>query len=159
MVDPHCASMTRLLYNPIRVALTSVILFTLCVGLAVVEARAVSVTTSTTQSATHNDRATSLIAEGVAALDRNDVATAQAAFERALAINPKDATAHTYLGILADRSGNLSEAEKQFAAATACDPQSPAAHNNYGAILVKMGRAEQAAAEFELSLKLKAQQP
>jgi tetratricopeptide (TPR) repeat protein len=151
--------MTRLLYNPIRVALTSVILFTLCAGFAVVEARAVSITTSTTQSATHNDRAASLIAEGVAALDRNDVATAKAAFERALAINPKEATAHTYLGILADRSGNLNEAEKHFAAATACEPQSPASHNNYGAILVKMGRAEQAAAEFELSLKLKAQQP
>src|SRR5436853_208605 len=127
MVDPHCASMTRLLYNPIRVALTSVILFTLCLGLAVVEARAASaihvgatlcgrprvglwqlqvasdsqsgattegrpymefalVTQNETPAkhgATH-DRAASLIAEGVAALDRNDVAMAKAAFERAL---------------------------------------------------------------------------
>lgn len=147
------------MYNRTRVARASVILFTLCAGFAIVEARAVSITTSANQSAAHNDRAASLIAEGVAALEGGNVTAAQAAFERALAINPKDATAHTYLGIIADRSGNLNEAEKHFAVAVAVESQSPAAHNNYGAILLKMGRAEQAAAEFELSLKLKARQP
>jgi tetratricopeptide (TPR) repeat protein len=151
--------MTRLLYIRTRVARASVIWFTLCVCFVVVETRAASLTPPTTQRATPDDGAASVMAEGVAALAGGNVAAAKAAFERALAIHPKDATAHTYLGIIADRAGNLNEAEKHFAAATTGDPQSPAAHNNYGAILLKMGRAGQAAAEFELSLKLKAQQP
>jgi Tfp pilus assembly protein PilF len=151
--------MTHLLHKQIRVARIVVILSALCAGFTSVEARTRSTVGFTNQSVAHNDRAASFIAEGVAALDRKDEMAAKAAFERALAINPKDATAHTYLGIIADRSGDLDQAEKQFAAAAANDSQSAAAHNNYGAILLKMGRAEQAAAEFELSLKLKARQP
>src|SRR5689334_9249715 len=82
-------------------------------------------------------------AEGVAALERGDVAAAKAAFARALTSNPKDAAAHAYLGIIADREGNLSEAEKHFAAAVAADAASPAAHNNYGTILLKRGRSNE----------------
>ena len=98
-------------------------------------------------------------AEGVAALERGDVAAAKAAFARALSLNPKDAAAHAYLGIIADREGDLNEAEKHFAAAVAADVASPAAHNNYGTILLKRGRTNEAAAEFERSLKLDARQP
>ncbi|HEY9231581.1 MAG TPA: tetratricopeptide repeat protein, partial [Blastocatellia bacterium] len=109
--------------------------------------------------ATRNDGAAARVAEGVAALERGDMAAAKAAFARALVINPRDAAAHAYLGLIADREGDLDEAEKHFAAAVTADSESPAAHNNYGTILLKRGRADQAAAEFERSLKLNARQP
>ncbi|HEY9231919.1 MAG TPA: tetratricopeptide repeat protein [Blastocatellia bacterium] len=109
--------------------------------------------------ATGNDGAAARVAEGVAALERGDMAAAKVAFARALLINPRDAAAHAYLGLIADREGDLDGAEKHFAAAVAADSESPAAHNNYGTILLKRGRSEQAAAEFELSLKLNARQP
>jgi Tfp pilus assembly protein PilF len=156
-VDARFASMTRLLYNP-TAARISVILFTLCIWLVGLEARA-ALLPLVHQIISNDERTAALITEGVTALERNDVAAAKAAFERALKVNPKEATAHTYLGIIADRAGDLNAAANHFAAAVAADSQSPAAHNNYGAILVKMGRAAQAAAEFELSLKLKPQQP
>ncbi|HKQ06469.1 MAG TPA: tetratricopeptide repeat protein [Blastocatellia bacterium] len=149
--------MTRRLYNSICVMRASVILLTLCLcpaAFSFPQNRA-----SANHIANRNDGAAARVAEGVAALERGDVAAAKAAFTAALTLNPKEPTAHAYLGILADRDGDLKEAEKHFAAAVAADSQSAAAHNNYGTILLKTGRAEQAAAEFESSLKLNAQQP
>lgn len=111
------------------------------------------------QNPARDDRISSLLTEGVTALDRGDNATAKKSFERALEINPKHVLAHTYLGILADRAGRLQEAEQHFAAAVAADPASPSAHNNYGAILLRLNRNEQAAAQFQESLRLNQAQP
>src|SRR5260370_39908359 len=99
-------------------------------------------------------QAASLVADGVAAMNRGDSAGARTLFRRALASDPKNLTARTYLGILADDAGELEEADRQFAAAAHVAPDSPQARNNYGAILLKLGRKRQAAAEFEASLRL-----
>jgi Tfp pilus assembly protein PilF len=104
-------------------------------------------------------RAGALVAEGIAAIERSDVAAAQTAFRRALEINPQEVTARTYLGALAERAGRLDEAERHFAAAVTAEPKSAATRNNYGAILLRRGRAAQAAAEFEASLRLNPEQP
>jgi tetratricopeptide (TPR) repeat protein len=103
--------------------------------------------------------ASTLIAQGVAALEQGDGAAAKTLFERALKLDPKNVTARTYLGALADRAGDLAEAETHFAAAASAAPRSPQARNNYGAILFRRGRTAEAAAEFEASLKLDARQP
>lgn len=105
------------------------------------------------------DKAAALVAEGVAALERNDMAAAKAAFERALAIDRNNVAAHSYLGAIADREGQLEEAERHFAAAAIAAPLSPPARNNHGAILLRMGRTEKAAAQFEISLRLDRNQP
>jgi tetratricopeptide (TPR) repeat protein len=156
--------MTRPLTNSILAKAVSVILLTVCLGGAAARANARSASTTQAEPATRHiasgpDAAASLVAEGVAALERGDVAAAKAAFARALSADPKDATAHTYLGIIADRAGDLKEAEKQLAAAVAANSESPAAHNNYGTILLKLGHTAPAAAEFERSLKLNPRQP
>jgi len=104
-------------------------------------------------------QAASLVADGVAAMDRGDAAGAKTLFRRALAADPQNLTARTYLGILADNAGELEEADRQFAAAAHVSPDSPQARNNYGAILLKLGRRRQAAAEFEASLRLDGNQP
>jgi tetratricopeptide (TPR) repeat protein len=105
------------------------------------------------------NKAAALVAEGVAAMERNDPAAAKAFFERALALDRNNVTAHTYLGVLADRAGLLEEAERHFSAAAIAAPLSPPARNNHGAILLRMGRTEQAAAQFEISLRLDKNQP
>ena len=100
-----------------------------------------------------------MIADGAAALERNDLAAARNLFEQAVALQPNDVTAHTYLGVTADRAGDLAAAERHFAAAARIAPNSPSARNNHGASLFKLGRLEPAAAEFEVSLRLDSKQP
>jgi Tfp pilus assembly protein PilF len=146
--------MTGCRRNSLALALT--IAFCAIASAASLEARAES---RFIQEAKSDERASALIAEGAAALERGDVAGARVAFKRALEINPKDVTAHTYLGALSDRAGQLDEAERHFAAAVTSDPSSPSAHNNYGAILLKLGRTDRAAAQFEASLRLNKSQP
>ncbi len=102
---------------------------------------------------------TSLVADGVAAMDRGDSAAAKILFRRALSVDSKNLAARTYLGILADHAGELEEAEREFAAAVATAPNSPEAHNNHGAILLKLGHKQRAASEFEASLHLDGKQP
>lgn len=100
-----------------------------------------------------------IIDEGLAAFDRGDMTAARAAFEKALALKTDEVTAHTYLGIIADRAGDLKEAERHFAAAVKAGPNVASARNNYGAILMRTGRSTLAAVEFEKSLKLDPNQP
>lgn len=100
-----------------------------------------------------------LITDGLTAFERGDNASARDSFQRALGLNPDEVTAHTYLGIIADRVGDLKEAERHFSAAAKAEPQRASARNNYGAILMRTGRPTLAAAEFEASLKLDRDQP
>jgi Tfp pilus assembly protein PilF len=105
------------------------------------------------------DKSSALIAEGMAALERDDLVAAKDLFERVLKIDRSNVAAHTYLGALADRAGQLEEAERHFAAAAIAAPLSPSARNNHGAILLRLGHSEQAAAQFEISLRLDKNQP
>src|SRR5436190_5673536 len=97
--------------------------------------------------------------EGLAAFDRGDTTAARESFEKAISLKKDDVTAHTYLGILADRAGDLKEAERHFAVAVKAEPNTASVRNNYGAVLMRTGRASLAAAEFEISLKLDPDQP
>ena len=99
-------------------------------------------------------QAKQFVDEGLAAFDRGDTSAARSAFEKALAYKSDEVTAHTYLGIIADRNGDLKDAERHFAAAVQADPNRASARNNYGAILMRTGRSSLASIEFEKSLKL-----
>lgn len=100
-----------------------------------------------------------VVAEGVAALERGDLEGARAVFRKALALNPRDADAHRYLGLLADREGDLEGAARHFKEAARLTPSSAPARNNYGVILLRLGRVREAAAEFEASLRADPEQP
>src|SRR6185503_5328159 len=104
-------------------------------------------------------QAKQFVDEGLAAFDRGDTTAARDAFEKALNLKKDEVTAHTYLGIIADRAGDLKEAERHFAAAVKLDPNRASVRNNYGAILMRTGRSNLAAVEFEKSLKLDPDQP
>ena len=104
-------------------------------------------------------QAKQFVDEGLAAFDRGDTNAARDAFEKALGLKKDEVTAHTYLGIIADRAGDLKEAERHFAAAVKAEPNRASVRNNYGAILLRTGRSALAAVEFEKSLKLDPDQP
>ncbi len=104
-------------------------------------------------------QAKQFVDEGLAAFDRGDTSAARNAFEKALNLKQDEVTAHTYLGIIADRNGDLKEAERHFAAAVKLEPNRASVRNNYGAILMRTGRSTLAAVEFEKSLKLDPDQP
>jgi Tfp pilus assembly protein PilF len=103
---------------------------------------------------TKGDRASELLELGTAALQRGDPITAKKLLRSALAIDPTNVAARTYLGIIADQAGQLAEAEREFAIAAKAASSSAEARNNHGAILLKLGRKKEAAAEFEASLRL-----
>jgi Tfp pilus assembly protein PilF len=111
------------------------------------------------QSASSAAQSDAVVAEGVAAIDRGDLASARDLFEKALTLNPKSVEAHKYLGLLADRAGDLEGAEKHFAQAARLAPSSASARNNYGVILLRRGRTREAAEEFEASLSADPRQP
>lgn len=111
------------------------------------------------QSSAQSSEVDRLISEGAAALERNDSSSAAKLFQQALALSPKNAAAHTYLGVLADRAGNLTDAQRHFEAAAAAEPSSASARNNLGAVLLKRGLTKQAAEQFEASLKINKNQP
>ena len=104
-------------------------------------------------------QAKQFVDEGLAAFNRGDTTAARDSFEKALSLKNDEVTAHTYLGIIADRAGDLKGAERHFAAAVKAEPNSASARNNYGAILMRTGRSRLAAVEFERSLKLDPDQP
>lgn len=104
-------------------------------------------------------QAKQFVADGLAAFERGDTASARDSFQKALGLNPDEVTAHTYLGIIADGAGDLKEAERHFSAAATAEPHLASARNNYGGILMRTGRPVLAAAEFEASLKLDRNQP
>ena len=124
---------------------SNIILCFMCLFVASIPARA--------------QQAKQLVDDGVAAFDRGDTSAARDAFEKALTVKKDEVTAHTYLGIIADRAGDLKEAERHFAAAVKAEPNQASVRNNYGAILMRTGRASLAAVEFEKSLKLDPDQP
>lgn len=121
--------------------------------------RAQSVSPSAGSIPSSARQAKQLLDDALAAFERGDTASARDSFEKVLSLNPDEVTAHTYLGIIADRAGDLKEAERHFSAAAKAEPRRASARNNYGAILLRTGRLTLASAEFEASLKIDRDQP
>lgn len=127
----------------------------------IVFAHAFTKTAKTQQSPrlAQHAQAETFVADAITALERGDELAARALFERALKSNPNNVSAHTYLGVLADKSADLVTAERHFAIVARLNPQSASARNNYGAILLRAGHVEKAATEFLDSLRLDPRQP
>lgn len=151
--------MERDLKHHLKPLLIKAALALLLVASAATDASPASPLRAPQGGASRNKQAAALVEEGAAALERNDLAAAKALFQRAIQADPNNSTAHTFLGMIADRAGDLVEAEHHFAAAAIADPLSPYARNNHGAVLLKLGRVKQATAQFETSLRLDKNQP
>ncbi|MDQ3801398.1 MAG: tetratricopeptide repeat protein [Acidobacteriota bacterium] len=99
------------------------------------------------------------LSEAGDALASSDLARAEKLVREVLAVAPRNVTAHSLAGIIADRKNDLAAAEKHFALAARLAPQAPETRNNYGAILVRLNRRAEAAREFTASLAANPNQP
>src|SRR3989338_4169712 len=85
-------------------------------------------------------------------LGRNEEALA--AYDKALAIDPKYAFAHYNRGNVLEKLGRDQEALAAYDKALAIDPNNASAHNNRGVVLGTLGRWTEAKAAFEVAYAL-----
>ena len=80
---------------------------------------------------------------------------AEAAFRRAVEINPKRADSLDYLGVISREKGQFKQAAEYYQKAIAADPDYAIAHRNYGILLeLYMGKLKEALAQYEQYQKL-----
>ena len=79
---------------------------------------------------------------------------AQAAYERALRLNPRHADAHVNLGRLHHEAGSADVAERHYRDALASDPSNALAAFNLGVALEDLGRVDDAIAAYERAIQL-----
>lgn len=84
----------------------------------------------------------------VAYMHRREYEVAMAKLQRALEQDPKNADAHTTLGVLYETLGERKKAGTHYREAVHLAPDDPNAHNNYGTWLCQDGRLKQAQKEF-----------
>ena len=75
--------------------------------------------------------------------------------QRAVAISPNDAAAHSNLGITLKEFGRLADAETSYKKAIAIKPNYPQAHFNLGITLQELGRLADAEASYNNAIALK----
>ncbi|MDD5751517.1 MAG: tetratricopeptide repeat protein [Candidatus Peribacteraceae bacterium] len=86
--------------------------------------------------------------------EQGDPAAAQAAYNRALTLDPENTTAILGLGIIAGLEGRTAEAEASYRRAIAIAPDAATAHLNLGALLVGQGRLSEGIAEYRTTIAL-----
>lgn len=87
------------------------------------------------------------------ALQRGDLASAEAQARAALKIEPKSADAYTVLAVIAGQRGQRDLAGRNYAKAVQLAPGDGDALNNYGAWLCANGRAAESLAQFSAALQ------
>jgi cellulose synthase operon protein C len=107
---------------------------------------------------TQNQVVEQKLTAATSALSAGDLNGSEKILREVLLSAPRNSTAQTLAGIVADRQNDLPKAEKHFAAAARFAPNSPETRNNYGAILLRLNRRREAAREFTASLAINPQQ-
>ena len=94
------------------------------------------------------------LATGDAALDGNDLATAEREYRDASRLDPASAKAQFGLGNVYVRQGKFLEAETAFKAAVALDPRSAASYANLAVTYYQMDKLQEAADALESALRI-----
>ena len=89
-----------------------------------------------------------------AALDRDDLATAEREYRDAAVLDPRSAKAQFGLGNVYVRQSRFPEAERAYTSALDLDPGMVAARTNLGVAYYQMGQLSKAAEVFSEALKL-----
>jgi tetratricopeptide (TPR) repeat protein len=92
--------------------------------------------------------------QGEIRLQRNEPEEARAIFNKMLAADPGNYSAHYHLGMLATQKGEWLVAEQHFRAAVKSDPLSAEAHNGLGVVYLQTGRPELAQQELQQAIRL-----
>ncbi len=84
--------------------------------------------------------------------NKNDEALKE--FRKALAFDPQNATAHTYIGKIYQGQGKLNEAIKEFKSVVQSDPTSVTSRNNLGNAYLQAKQYKEAEKEFKTAAKM-----
>ena len=106
------------------------------------------------RAAQANPSASTLYRLGTLLARTGETSRAQAAYERALALQPDLAEAHNDLGTLLARGGDLVGAIGRFRQALSATPDYPDALNNLGYALLLTGQGQEARSLYERALAL-----
>src|SRR6266404_3071582 len=117
------------------------------------ERRQNSVTQAAVDSNGLSPAARSALDLALAALQSNDLRSAEREARAATTASPRSAVTHNVLGVVLDRLGRGDEAFKEFNSAIRIDPKFVSARNNLGRMLAEHGKTAEAIAEFEQVLK------
>jgi len=93
--------------------------------------------------------------KGIEQLKTGNIAAAEDAFRKALAIDPKFAPANHYLGITLSATGKWAEANRAFDAALEADNADGEIHFNYGVALIRQREWLRASAQFRETLQVR----
>jgi tetratricopeptide (TPR) repeat protein len=85
--------------------------------------------------------------------EKGETEAAISEWNKALALSPEDAEAHTNLAAVLIRKGALAEATAHLLKALETNPKSSEAHNNLGIILVRNGSVDEGIAHFRKALE------
>ena len=96
--------------------------------------------------------ADTFVAEGEKHLDAGEWAYAEAAFRRAVEVDPTSAAALSKLGVALIRQRRMGEAEQAFARAVGVDPKHAPAWSNLGNVYQEAGRTDEALAAYQRAI-------
>lgn len=86
-------------------------------------------------------------------LDQGKIEPAIAAFQKAVAQDPRDGAAHLNLGAAYERANRTDDAIAAYRKAVELEPKNVYAHNNLGVLLDQQGAYDQAIAALESAVK------
>lgn len=93
---------------------------------------------------------------GLAAIDvrSGDLASAEARYQNALRIDPKNSEAFFGIGVMRSKEGKIAEALENYNRALAIDPQYVAVYNNIGSLLLDEGKEVEAEKNFRTAVTI-----
>jgi tetratricopeptide (TPR) repeat protein len=97
---------------------------------------------------------TSLLAEGEARLAEEDWDAAVAAFQKAIAVAPSSALAHSKLGVAYVHKCQWDDAFTEFSRSVQLDPRYAPAHSNLGNVYRERGRLDEAIACYQKAISM-----
>jgi tetratricopeptide (TPR) repeat protein len=98
--------------------------------------------------------ATTRFQEGLASIQKGDIAEAETHVRAGLAIDPRAAAGYDLLGIVLDAQGRPEAAQDAFRQAIRLNPRLIPAYNNLGRSLYRGSHSDEAKSQFEQALKL-----
>src|SRR5262245_53167991 len=89
-----------------------------------------------------------LLSDAGALVQAGKLQEAEAATRKILATHPRNAQAHSLLGVILDQRGLTAEAEKEYGAALRLQPKLVSALSNLGVLFAKNNRSAEAIAKI-----------
>src|ERR1044072_5367051 len=98
--------------------------------------------------------ADTLLSEAGALVQAGRLAEAEVATRKILTAHPRNAEAHSLLGVILDQRGATADAEKEYGAALRLQPKRVSALSNLGVLLARTNRTTEAIGKFEEVLQI-----